>query len=98
MMASGVPMVQAFDIIADGQKNVRFKNILVDVKQNIEGGAALHEALGRYPVQFDELYCNLVHAGETVRCAGYRAGHRGHLQGAHGGASRRRSRRRCSTR
>ncbi|HEX5307076.1 MAG TPA: type II secretion system F family protein [Dyella sp.] len=65
MMASGVPMVQAFDIIADGQKNIRFKNILVDVKQNIEGGAALHEALARYPVQFDELYCNLVHAGET---------------------------------
>ncbi len=65
MMASGVPMVQAFDIIADGQKNVRFKNILLDVKQNIEGGASLHEALGHYPVQFDELYCNLVHAGET---------------------------------
>jgi type IV pilus assembly protein PilC len=65
MMASGVPMVQSFDIIADGQKNVRFKNILLDVKQNIEGGSALHEALGRHPVQFDELYCNLVHAGET---------------------------------
>jgi len=65
MMASGVPMVQAFDIIADGQKNIRFKNILLDVKQSIEGGAALHEALGRYPVQFDELYCNLVHAGEA---------------------------------
>ena len=65
MMASGVPMVQAFDIIADGQKNVRFKNILVDVKQNIEGGASLHEALGKHPLQFDELYCNLVHAGET---------------------------------
>jgi type IV pilus assembly protein PilC len=65
MMSSGVPMVQAFDIIADGQKNVRFKNILLDVKQNIEGGSALHEALAAYPVQFDELYCNLVHAGET---------------------------------
>lgn len=65
MMASGVPMVQSFDIIADGQKNVRFKNILLDVKQDIEGGASLHEALARYPVQFDELYCNLVHAGET---------------------------------
>ncbi|MEP6896958.1 MAG: type II secretion system F family protein [Rhodanobacter sp.] len=65
MMASGVPMVQSFDIIADGQKNVRFKNILNDVKQSIEGGAALHEALRQYPVQFDELYCNLVHAGET---------------------------------
>ncbi|MFC4762384.1 type II secretion system F family protein [Dyella koreensis] len=66
MMASGVPMVQAFDIIADGQKNVRFKNILVDVKQGIEGGSALHEALGKYPVQFDELYRNLVHAGESA--------------------------------
>lgn len=65
MMASGVPMVQSFDIIADGQKNIRFKNILLDVKQNIEGGAALHEALAHHPVQFDELYCNLVHAGET---------------------------------
>lgn len=66
MMASGVPMVQAFDIIAQGQKNVRFKNMLIDVKTDIEGGAALHEALGRYPIQFDELYRNLVHAGESA--------------------------------
>ncbi|MCX7513747.1 type II secretion system F family protein [Frateuria sp. STR12] len=66
MMASGVPMVQSFDIIADGQKNVRFKNILTDVKQGIEGGASLHEALGRHPVQFDELYRNLVRAGESA--------------------------------
>ena len=66
MMASGVPMVQAFDIIANGQKNVRFKNMLLDVKANIEGGASLHEALGQYPVQFDELYRNLVHAGESA--------------------------------
>lgn len=65
MMASGVPMVQAFEIIADGQKNIRFKNMLTDVKQTIEGGSALHEALGKYPVQFDELYRNLVHAGEA---------------------------------
>ncbi|MBA2077879.1 type II secretion system F family protein [Rhodanobacter sp. PCA2] len=65
MMTSGVPMVQSFDIIADGQKNVRFKNMLVDVKQGLEGGQALHEALGRYPVQFDELYRNLVRAGEA---------------------------------
>ena len=66
MMASGVPMVQAFDIIADGQKNPRFKNILVDVKQGIEGGSTLYEALGQYPVQFDELYRNLVRAGESA--------------------------------
>ena len=66
MMASGVPMVQAFDIIADGQKNPRFKNMLTDVKQGIEGGSTLHEALGQYPVQFDELYRNLVRAGESA--------------------------------
>ena len=66
MMASGVPMVQAFDIISDGQKNPRFKNILIDVKQGIEGGSTLHEALGQYPVQFDELYRNLVRAGESA--------------------------------
>jgi type IV pilus assembly protein PilC len=66
MMASGVPMVQAFEIIAGGQKNPRFKNILNDVKTSIEGGSAMHEALAQYPVQFDELYCNLVHAGESA--------------------------------
>jgi len=65
MMASGVPMVQSFEIIADGQKNVRFKKMLTDVKQTIEGGSALHEALAKYPVEFDELYRNLVHAGEA---------------------------------
>jgi type IV pilus assembly protein PilC len=65
MMKSGVPLVQSFDIIADGQKNVRFKNMLNDVKQGLEGGQALHEALGRHPVQFDELYRNLVRAGEA---------------------------------
>ena len=66
MMAAGVPMVQAFEIIAGGQRNVRFKNMLTDVKQNIEGGAALHEAMAKYPVQFDELYRNLVRAGESA--------------------------------
>jgi len=59
-------MVQAFDIIAGGQRNVRFKNMLTDVKQNIEGGSALHEAMAKYPVQFDELYRNLVRAGESA--------------------------------
>lgn len=66
MMAAGVPMVQAFDIIASGQKNPRLKTILTDVKNAIEGGSSLHEALALYPVQFDELYRNLVHAGESA--------------------------------
>ena len=66
MMAAGVPMVQGFDIIAGGQTNVRMKNMLIDVKTNIEGGSTLAEALGKYPVQFDELYRNLVRAGESA--------------------------------
>ena len=66
MMAAGVPMMQSFEIIAGGQRNIRFKNMLIDVKQGIEGGSALHEALGKYPVQFDELYRNLVRAGESA--------------------------------
>ncbi len=66
MMAAGVPLVQALDIISSGQTNPRMKNMLVDIKSNIEGGSSLSEALGRYPVQFDELYCNLVKAGESA--------------------------------
>jgi type IV pilus assembly protein PilC len=66
MMAAGVPMVQGFDIIASGQTNVRMKNMLVDVKTSIEGGSTLAEALTKHPVQFDELYRNLVRAGESA--------------------------------
>ncbi|WP_284691342.1 type II secretion system F family protein [Pinirhizobacter soli] len=66
MMAAGIPMVQSFDIIANGQKNPRMKNILIDVKQAIEGGSSLNEALALHPVQFDELYRNLVQAGESA--------------------------------
>ena len=66
MMKSGVPMVQAFEIIAGGQRNVRMKNLLTDIKTSLEGGLSLHEALAQHPVQFDELYCNLVKAGEAA--------------------------------
>jgi type IV pilus assembly protein PilC len=64
MMAAGVPMVQGFDIVAGGQSNPRMKTMLTDIKTDIEGGSALNEALGKYPVQFDELFVNLVKAGE----------------------------------
>ena len=66
MMAAGVPMVQGFDIIAGGQTNVRMKNMLVDIKTNIEGGSTLAESLAKHPVQFDELFRNLVRAGESA--------------------------------
>ncbi|MEN6538791.1 MAG: type II secretion system F family protein [Mizugakiibacter sp.] len=66
MMASGVPMVQAFDIITGGQRNPRMKNMLADIKTSIEGGSTLYESLGRHPLQFDELFRNLVKAGESA--------------------------------
>jgi len=66
MMAAGVPMVQSFEIVAGGQTNVRMKNMVLDIKTNIEGGSSLAESLAKYPVQFDELYCNLVKAGESA--------------------------------
>ncbi len=64
MMASGVPMVQSFDIIGSGQTNPRMKKLIMDIKADIEGGSSLHEAISKHPVQFDELYRNLVKAGE----------------------------------
>ncbi|MEO7917507.1 MAG: type II secretion system F family protein [Dokdonella sp.] len=66
MMAAGVPMVQGFEIVAGGQSNPRMKDMLVAIKTDIEGGSALNEALGAYPVQFDELFRNLVRAGESA--------------------------------
>ena len=66
MMAAGVPMVQGFEIIANGQTNPRMKNMLMAIKTDIEGGSTLAESLHKFPVQFDELYCNLVKAGETA--------------------------------
>ncbi len=66
MMAAGVPMVQGFEIVAGGQTNPRMKDMLVAIKTDIEGGSALNEALGAYPVQFDELFRNLVRAGESA--------------------------------
>ena len=59
-------MVQAFEIIAGGQKNPRMKELLDGIRFEIEGGSSLSEAIGKYPVQFDELYRNLVRAGESA--------------------------------
>ena len=66
MMSSGVPMVQAFDLIASGTRNAALADMLNDIKSNIEGGSSLHEAIGRHPYYFDELYRNLVKAGESA--------------------------------
>jgi len=66
MMKSGVPIVGGLEIIAGGQKNPRAKELYNNIRAEIEGGASLYEALGKHPVQFDELYRNLVKAGETA--------------------------------
>jgi len=64
MMTSGVPLVQAFDIIGRGHENPRMQSMLISVKNDIEGGSNLSDALAKHPFQFDDLYCNLVRAGE----------------------------------
>ena len=64
MMKSGVPIVGALDIIGSGHKNPRMKKMVNNVRTDIEGGSSLYEAISKHPVQFDELYRNLVKAGE----------------------------------
>lgn len=64
MMKSGVPIVSALEIIASGHKNPRMRKLVETIRTDIEGGSSLHEAISRHPVQFDELYRNLVRAGE----------------------------------
>lgn len=64
MMKSGVPIVSALEIIEGGQKNPRMKKMIGQIKTDIEGGSSMTEAISKHPVQFDELYRNLVRAGE----------------------------------
>ena len=66
MLQSGVPMVQSFEILSNGQKNERMRTMLLDVRDSISGGSTLYESLGRHPLQFDDLYRNLVKAGESA--------------------------------
>lgn len=66
MMKSGVPLVQAIEIIGSGHKNAAMSKLLTSVKNDIEGGSALNEALAKHPVQFDELFVNLTRAGEQA--------------------------------
>ena len=64
MMDSGVPLVQSFEIIGKGHENKGMSDLLNAVKNDIEGGTTLSEALAKHPLYFDELFCNLVQAGE----------------------------------
>src|SRR5580692_5900837 len=64
MMAAGIPMVQAFDIIGNGHEKPSVQKLVLDIKANIEGGSTLHESLAKHPLYFDDLFVNLVEAGE----------------------------------
>ncbi|MCC8362508.1 type II secretion system F family protein [Lysobacter sp. A6] len=66
MLKSGVPIVQAMEIIGGGQKNPKMRDLINTIRSDIESGSALSEALAKHPVQFDELFRNLVKAGESA--------------------------------
>ncbi|MCF7983198.1 MAG: type II secretion system F family protein [Thiohalocapsa sp.] len=66
MMASGVPLVQSFDIVGRGHENEAMQEMLLAIKQDIESGTAVAAALGKHPDHFDELVCSLVAAGEQA--------------------------------
>jgi len=66
MMSAGIPLVQSFDIIGAGHENPAMQKLILAVKSDVEGGASLASALGKHPLYFDDLYVNLVTAGEQA--------------------------------
>lgn len=66
MMKSGVPLLQAFDIVGRGHSNPTVGKLLLDIKADVETGSSLSQAFRKFPLQFDALYCNLVSAGEQA--------------------------------
>jgi len=66
MMSAGVPLVQAFEIVGRGHDNPSMQDLILTVKGDVEAGNALATALGKHPLYFDDLFCNLVHAGEQA--------------------------------
>ncbi len=66
MMKSGVPLLQAFDIVGKGHNNPAVAKLLGDIKSEVETGSSLSAAFRKYPLYFDNLFCNLVGAGEQA--------------------------------
>jgi type IV pilus assembly protein PilC len=64
MMKAGVPLLQAFDIVARGSTNPRLTKLLTEIRTDVETGTSLSVAFRKHPMQFNALYCNLVEAGE----------------------------------
>jgi type IV pilus assembly protein PilC len=66
MMAAGIPLVQSFDIIGAGHENPAMQKLILAIKADVEGGTSLANALSKHPIYFDDLYVNLVSAGEQA--------------------------------
>ena len=66
MMKAGVPLLQAFDIVGRGNPNPRVTKLLSDIRTDVETGTSLSVAFRKFPLYFDNLYCNLVEAGESA--------------------------------
>jgi type IV pilus assembly protein PilC len=66
MMKAGVPLLQAFDIVGRGNANASVTKLLNDIRTDVETGTSLSAAFRKYPLYFDNLYCNLVEAGEAA--------------------------------
>src|SRR5580704_14448767 len=66
MLAAGIPLVQGFEIIGSGHEKPSMQRLLLDIKSDVEAGTSLHEALSKHPLYFDDLYVNLVEAGEQA--------------------------------
>lgn len=66
MMKAGVPLLQAFDIVGRGNPNPSVTKLLNDIRTDVETGTSLSAAFRKFPLYFDNLYCNLVEAGETA--------------------------------
>jgi type IV pilus assembly protein PilC len=66
MLGAGIPLVQAFEIVGNGNDKPAMQKLILDIKADVEGGTSLHEALGKHPLHFDDLFVNLVEAGEQA--------------------------------
>ena len=66
MLAAGIPLVQAFEIVGQGHENAAMQKLILAVKTDVEGGSTLAEALAKHPLYFDDLFVNLVAAGEQA--------------------------------
>src|SRR4030095_9805693 len=66
MLAAGIPLVQSFEIVGNGNEKPAMQKLILDIKADVEGGTSLHEALGKHPLYFDDLFVNLVEAGEQA--------------------------------